>query len=189
MAVTKRLRYEILRRDNHACRYCGARAPEAQLVVDHVVPQALGGSDDPTNLATACEACNGGKSSTPPDAAIVADVSADARRWLAARAEAIALVAAEEDEKRAFLQWFYDRWACINEDEGQWLGTGWENSVLRLRAQGIDRPAFEDLMWVAATAGHVKYSKLFNYFVGCCHKRLERIQDRTAMLLAQQQAP
>lgn len=23
MAISKRLRYEILRRDNHACRYCG----------------------------------------------------------------------------------------------------------------------------------------------------------------------
>lgn len=29
MAVSKRTRYEVLRRDNHACRYCGARAPEA----------------------------------------------------------------------------------------------------------------------------------------------------------------
>ena len=29
MAVSKRLRYEILRRDNHTCRYCGASAPDA----------------------------------------------------------------------------------------------------------------------------------------------------------------
>lgn len=26
MSVSKRLRFEILRRDNHACRYCGATA-------------------------------------------------------------------------------------------------------------------------------------------------------------------
>ncbi|AWN05089.1 HNH endonuclease [Gordonia phage Easley] len=38
MAVSKRLRYEILRRDNHTCRYCGATAPDVPLTVDHVVP-------------------------------------------------------------------------------------------------------------------------------------------------------
>jgi len=38
MAVSKRLRFEILRRDDHACRYCGATAPEAKL--------AAGGSSD-----------------------------------------------------------------------------------------------------------------------------------------------
>lgn len=33
MAVSKRLRYEILRRDDHACRYCGDRAPDVKLTV------------------------------------------------------------------------------------------------------------------------------------------------------------
>ncbi|MCZ7413118.1 HNH endonuclease [Streptomyces sp. WMMC897] len=64
MAVSKRLRYEILRRDNHACRYCGATAPSVPLRVDHVVPVALGGEDHPNNLVTSCEPCNNGKSST-----------------------------------------------------------------------------------------------------------------------------
>ncbi|MFD8545578.1 HNH endonuclease [Streptomyces sp. NPDC059649] len=74
MAVSKRLRYEILRRDNHACRYCGAAAPSAKLNVDHVIPQTLGGNDAPTNLVTACADCNGGKTSSMPDAQTVADV-------------------------------------------------------------------------------------------------------------------
>jgi 5-methylcytosine-specific restriction endonuclease McrA len=54
MAVSKRLRYEILRRDNYACRYCGATAPDVKLNVDHVIPQSLGGSDKPDNLVTSC---------------------------------------------------------------------------------------------------------------------------------------
>lgn len=64
MAVSKRLRFEILRRDNHTCRYCGASAPATPLRVDHVVPAALGGSDHPSNLVTSCEPCNSGKTST-----------------------------------------------------------------------------------------------------------------------------
>jgi 5-methylcytosine-specific restriction endonuclease McrA len=38
MAVSKRTRYEVLRRDNHACRYCGGIAPDVILTVDHVTP-------------------------------------------------------------------------------------------------------------------------------------------------------
>lgn len=80
MAVSKRLRYEILRRDNHACRYCGASAPTVKLNVDHVIPQALGGSDKPTNLVTACADCNSGKTSSLPNAMPVADVEQDTFR-------------------------------------------------------------------------------------------------------------
>ncbi|MYS16585.1 HNH endonuclease [Streptomyces sp. SID4982] len=74
MAVSKRLRYEILRRDNHACRYCGATAPDVKLNVDHVIPQALGGTDKPDNLVTACADCNSGKTSSLPGADPVMDV-------------------------------------------------------------------------------------------------------------------
>lgn len=84
MAVSKRLRYEVLRRDNHTCRYCGSAAPDVKLQVDHVVPKSLGGSDEPANLATACEPCNSGKSSVPADADLVDDVAQDALRWSAA---------------------------------------------------------------------------------------------------------
>lgn len=80
MAVSKRLRYEILRRDNHACRYCGATAPGTKLAVDHVIPQSLGGSDKPTNLVASCADCNAGKTSSMPNAMPVADVDQDTFR-------------------------------------------------------------------------------------------------------------
>lgn len=84
MAVSKRLRYEILRRDNHACRYCGATAPDVKLNVDHVIPQALGGSNAPTNLVASCADCNAGKTSSMPNAMPVADVDQDTFRQAAA---------------------------------------------------------------------------------------------------------
>ena len=83
MAVSKRLRYEILRRDNHACRYCGAAAPSVKLNVDHVIPTSLGGNDRPENLVTACADCNGGKTSSLPNAEPVADVDQEAFRHAA----------------------------------------------------------------------------------------------------------
>jgi hypothetical protein len=55
------LRFKVLSRDNYTCRYCGAKAPDVKLHVDHVIPKALGGRDRLDNLVTACEACNLGK--------------------------------------------------------------------------------------------------------------------------------
>lgn len=78
MAVSKRTRFEVLRRDNHTCRYC--HATDTALTIDHVTPTALGGTDDPSNLVAACKDCNAGKSSSSPDAALVADVRQDAMR-------------------------------------------------------------------------------------------------------------
>ena len=40
MAVSKRTRFEVLRRDNFTCRYC--RSTDNELTVDHVTPVALG---------------------------------------------------------------------------------------------------------------------------------------------------
>lgn len=62
-ALPKKLRFEILKRDEFKCRYCGrTEADGATLHVDHVVPVSLGGRNDPENLATACADCNLGKS-------------------------------------------------------------------------------------------------------------------------------
>ena len=75
MAVGKKLRFEIFRRDNFACRYCGKSAMDgAVLEVDHVIPRVDGGADIPTNLVTACDVCNSGKSDTALEAPVVQDV-------------------------------------------------------------------------------------------------------------------
>ena len=49
----------VLRRDHHTCRQCGARQEDGvHLEVDHIVPVARGGTNDPYNLQTLCRACN-----------------------------------------------------------------------------------------------------------------------------------
>lgn len=70
MAKSKRksisigLRFEILKRDRFRCGYCGVRAGDADLQVDHIVAVANGGTNDPSNLRASCAACNAGKSSS-----------------------------------------------------------------------------------------------------------------------------
>lgn len=54
------LRQSILDRDGHACTYCGGT--DEPFHIDHVIPVAKGGSDDPANLTVACAQCNLSKS-------------------------------------------------------------------------------------------------------------------------------
>lgn len=158
MALSKRLRYEVLRRDNHACRYCGAAAPDAKLVVDHVVPVALGGSDEPSNLVTACEPCNSGKSATPADSPIAADVQADALRWAKAmqRANEMAQLTLGElrGQRESFLEEIWNLWHYGSKDDPQTfpLPDGWEDSVDRFYAAGFDDNDFEEAVRKAMTA-------------------------------------
>lgn len=60
--ISKRLRFAILMRDHFMCRYCAARGPGVDLVIDHVKAVARGGTNHRDNLVTACFACNAGKS-------------------------------------------------------------------------------------------------------------------------------
>jgi len=81
VAVSKRLRYEVLRRDNYACRYCGAFAPVVVLEIDHVTPRKHGGRDTAENLVTACQDCNRGKSAILPEDWLTAEIEQAARQW------------------------------------------------------------------------------------------------------------
>lgn len=64
MAVTKRTRFEVFKRDSFTCQYCGRSAPDVVLEADHIHPRAEGGADDILNLITACYDCNRGKGRT-----------------------------------------------------------------------------------------------------------------------------
>jgi len=62
-AIPPALRYKILKRDRFTCKSCGARAPDVELEVDHIIPVSKGGKElDESNLETKCKDCNRGKS-------------------------------------------------------------------------------------------------------------------------------
>lgn len=63
--LSKRTRFEIFKRDGFKCFYCGATPTDSPMHVDHVQAVANGGTNEPHNLITACQSCNGGKSSVP----------------------------------------------------------------------------------------------------------------------------
>lgn len=60
-AISRTTRFEVFKRDKFTCQYCGSKAPEVVLHVDHIKPVAGGGANNILNLVTACDVCNGGK--------------------------------------------------------------------------------------------------------------------------------
>jgi hypothetical protein len=65
VAISKRLRFEVFKRDGFECQYCGATPPGVLLHCDHIDPVSRGGLTEMDNLVTACQACNLGKSNVP----------------------------------------------------------------------------------------------------------------------------
>jgi hypothetical protein len=73
MSVSVKVRFDIFKRDDFTCRYCGLCSPEVVLEIDHIVPVCEGGSDDPINLTTSCWSCNRGKGGTPLEKVIAGE--------------------------------------------------------------------------------------------------------------------
>jgi hypothetical protein len=188
LAISKRLRYEVLRRDNHTCRYCGAQAPEVKLVVDAVVPEALGGSHkDPANLVTACDPCNNGKSSSSPDAPLVAEVAADALRWAQAMQQAQARMLASLESRQAdrqqFAEW-WDAWSYEYAGERHTFDRpgGWEQTVDRLTAAGLPLSVLEDCIDLAMARSQVRGDQKFRYMCGIAWSKLTELQEAARVI-------
>lgn len=67
--ISRRVRSEVLERNHHACRKCGAMAGEPdpdnpsrviRLHIDHIKARSHEGDDSPDNLRVLCSACNEG---------------------------------------------------------------------------------------------------------------------------------
>lgn len=59
--LSPKKRFEVLKRDNFRCQYCGKTGKDVTLEVDHIKPRSKWGTDDMENLITCCRECNMGK--------------------------------------------------------------------------------------------------------------------------------
>lgn len=188
MTVSKRTRFEVLRRDNYTCRYC--RSADNPLRVDHVTPVALGGTDDPTNLVAACQDCNAGKASTSPDEHIVANVADDAIRWSKAIAQVARNRARATKRRDAYVQSFANEWSNwtgwndqpIPKDEG-WRATLWQFYELGLPAAEV-----VDAIQIACGNSKISTYDTWRYFCGVCWRKVTAIQEAARAVVLEQGA-
>jgi len=184
MAVSKRTRFEVLRRDGFTCHYCGSGAPDVKLTVDHVVPVALGGSDDPSNLVAACKDCNAGKTSTSPDEVTVAAVAADAARWAAAIKEAAGRQHIADAMQLLRLSDFEAAWQQW--DNGlAYLPADWRRSVAGWLDSGLRMEELIESLNIALLNRNVTHSGVFAYTGGIARNRIKKLHEAARALLDQ----
>lgn len=185
MSVPRRLRFEILRRDGYRCRYCGVTSGDTALVVDHVLPESLGGATEAANLVTACAPCNSGKGSVAPDQPVVEEVAHDAERWT----RAVELVARWRSEHYGLIA---NGIARVDDAWDSWgVGSGksrrtiprpsdWDISIQRFLELGLSADALVHFVSVAMNARQVHPTETWVYFCGCCWAEVRLVQRHAA---------
>lgn len=169
-ALSKRVRFDVFKRDAFTCQYCGAHPPQAILHVDHINPVALGGGNDPDNLVTACAGCNLGKSAKPLDC-VPASLAARAEE-VAEREAQIAGYAAVIEAARKRVE--ADAWTIavvLNHRAADGYPRDRLNSIKRF----LQDLHVGDLL-EAADAAVLRFphaeARAFRYFCGICWKRI-----------------
>lgn len=179
MAVSKRVRFEVLRRDDHTCQYCGATAPDVVITVDHVMPTALGGSDFPDNLVAACEDCNAGKTSITPDSPLVEKVRGAAADFAMRGAEAGAKLRALYEESGDYVFEFeehWNKWTTSSTNKKIPLPADWKDSVRQWWRIGVPEELIFEAIDIAMEKRGLRYSDhpVFRYMAGIVWKKLEQ---------------
>lgn len=199
MQLSKRLRYEVLRRDGFKCRYCGRGAPEVKLTVDHVTPVALGGTDEATNLVAACLECNAGKSSASADNEFVQELDEQAQRWRSAMQAAAQIRHRERDQLErdldaldlAWRDWYLEREKDLPPDKRAPIPRplNWRSTAETFLIRGLEVDEMQRLIKVAMTADlrlEVE-NAAWRYFVGCCKRTVADLEKVARDLIATQE--
>ena len=161
-----------------------------RLNVDHVLPVALGGSDEPENLTTACSDCNAGKSSIGPDQAVVADVSADAQRLADAMKIAAKRRGWAREEMGYSVEIFDDvwtNWTYGPDDAHVPRDAGWMDSIERFLEAGLSLEELTDDLLPKAMRSQAAMSKKWKYFCGMAWRAVRELQALAIEIAAEGQ--
>lgn len=99
--ITKKVRFEVFKRDKFKCVYCGASAPNVVLQIDHIEPVSKGGDNNILNLVTSCFECNSGKRARRLDDNSVVQKQRDQLEELQERKEQLEMMLSWQKELRS----------------------------------------------------------------------------------------
>ena len=174
MAVSKRTRYEVLRRDDFTCRYCRSKGNE--LHVDHVTPVALGGTDKPANLVAACKDCNLGKASASPDSATLEHLDEQTIAYERARAVVVARETKRAKAKRKVYKQVTDAWEASAPRYAE-MAPDWRATVSTWIGRGLSIERIVDAIEIASSKGHLPSSAVYPYACKIAWNWLTDLED------------
>lgn len=186
MTVNKRLRFDVLKRDQLKCHYC--HRGDVPLTLDHVIPRALGGMDVPENLVACCTDCNLGKSSTSLDEPLVAEVSAQAEAFRKALIAAKETVSLDIEHEREYVDMVNLLWEDITSLDDEYclpMPDTWKSSARYWAQLHVPRAFIEYAFEIAKERYDVRRipaRNAFAYASGIIGNRMDE-----AMSLAQKE--
>lgn len=164
--ISKKVRFNIFKRDGFVCQYCGAHPPSVVLEVDHIIPVADGGGNEIDNLVTSCFNCNRGKGAA--SLSVVPKSLADKAAEVREREEQLAGYAAVLDARRERIE--EDAWrvaVVLQPDAEAGYSTAKLNSVKKfVEALGVHDVL--DAADMAVTRKPYSEAQAFKYFCGIC---------------------
>jgi hypothetical protein len=177
--LSKKVRFDVFKRDGFACQYCGRHPPEAILECDHIVSVRDGGTDDANNLVTACFGCNRGKGAEA--LTVVPKTLAAQGEEIKEREEQLAGYRTIIEAQRSRIE--DDIWrvaealfpGCSAPDAG--LRRDWATSIKRF----VEKMDIHDMLDAAEIALSRKlYSDgaRFRYFCGICWNKIRDKEDQ-----------
>lgn len=175
-AISKKVRFDIFKRDGFKCMYCGAHPPSVLLHVDHIRPVADGGGNEDSNLVTSCEPCNLGKG---------ARLLSDIPTGLAEKALA---VAEREDQIKGYqkvmqskrLRLDKEAWSVMHIlTEETTVSRDWMNS-LRMFIDKLGVYEVMEAMEIATAKSLRTEQKIWSYFCGICWNKLRKLEATNA---------
>lgn len=168
--ISKRIRFEVFKRDAFTCQYCGGHPPAVILHVDHIKALAAGGADDIDNMVTACSECNLGKGAT--DLTVVPQSLADKAIEIQEREAQIAGYEAILSARRERID--AEMWEIADELAHNASVDGMNRGWLQKIRSSLDTLGFDETLDCARIArARMPYGtyKTFAYFCGIVNRK------------------
>ena len=175
-SISKKLRFEVFKRDAFTCQYCGRTAPDVVLEVDHINPVANGGDNDLMNLITSCYECNRGKGKR-----LLTD-----KEELKKQQEQLKRINEQREQLKMMLEWkkelmnFNDEQIdIIQEIFNSRFGCGFTDEGRKTVSKDIERYGFNEV-YEAANISISQYddvNKAFCYIARICETRKQQKEN------------
>jgi len=172
--IGKTTRFNVFKRDSFTCQYCGSTPPSVVLEIDHMVPVSKGGTNDKSNLLTACFDCNRGKRdvllTAIPDAINTELVKEKEEQYLAYKKLLNSIskrIKTEIQDIDNIYGEHFEKWT---------LSDVFKQVTVKKFLEKIGYPQVENAMYIALNKG-LNSDDTLRYFCGICHNII-REHDR-----------
>jgi hypothetical protein len=184
--LSKRIRFEVFKRDRFCCQYCGRHPPEVILEIDHVIPICDGGNASEANLITACFDCNRGKAGNP--LTVVPQSLADKTAEMAEREEQLRKYRELFEQERERIE--RDMWEVAQELFGEYqceqgIRRDWLRQIKFFNdqiglAQVFEAAEIAAAKWLGPAREdewRTQKQRRFAYFCGVCWQKIKGQTD------------